>query len=519
MAKTSKLLKKSNKIDKQNAVDTEVQDKIFVVNEEETEKRKSIIASLISESNDQSKEEVENEKSKKSEKAEDKKRKSIIDELVGGLSEVKPEEKIISPPPGPVGPKGKQGEPGIVEPLNKQAFSPKAESLLIDLFNEIVPEESRQIFINKLMNTTRTHNKEKEELARTKYTGKKSTKNDVCLIHWNGRFGNRMHTYAYAWNRAKKLGGDLYLPSEWEGDYLFKLDHKIIDDDAFRLSINQSASHFDNLSYRMEAVKKLNHKTPFNFRYVNADDPNENYNKYNQGVVIDSVCAYHHSIFDNMKLSDILELYEFSDKVKNLDIYKRLEDKQGTYDIAHLRRDDIANVNYKKNGGYSVISKDSYMKAFEKFDYNPEEIEWTSDDWSGLWGVGNGLTTGYVNQRGKWSYPTGSEVLPDIIFDWLPDFLRLYFARSIFRANSSFSFWACTLAKGRETPPRIFAPRLDHRTLYADKSTFKQETEFEFEEGNHPHWLCITGKDKCDDIIFSDEKKPSKRKASKGKRK
>ena len=62
----------------------------------------------------------------------------------------------------------------------------------------------------------------------------------------------------------------------------------------------------------------------------------------------------------------ILKWLEFTDEVKNLDIYKRLEDKQGTYDIAHLRRDDISNANYNKNNpqAYSVVSKQSYLKAF-----------------------------------------------------------------------------------------------------------------------------------------------------------
>jgi len=204
----------------------------------------------------------------------------------------------------------------------------------------------------------------------------------------------------------------------------------------------------------------------------------------------------------------VLELYEFNDEIKSLDIYKRLEDQQGTYDIAHLRRDDISDVNYASNGGYSVISKDAYMKAFEKYDYDPDSIVWTTDDWSGKWGVGNpSQYTKEVEQRGGWNYPVGSDIInKEIIFEWLPDFLRLYFARSIFRANSSFSFWAATLAKGRETPPNIFAPRLDKRILYAKKETYEQETEFEFEKGNHPHWLCITGQDSCDDIIFSDER-------------
>lgn len=342
-----------------------------------------------------------------------------------------------------------------------------------------------------------------EEPSKTK------NKNNVLIMHWNGRFGNRMHTYAYAHARAKKFGGELLLPSEWEGDKLFNLDHKIINDEELRLYINQSIQPFDNLNYRMKKVLEYNRRSKdFNFKYINADNPKENFKNFNTDVCIDSVSAYHHSIFDNMLLEDVLKLYQFSDEVKNLDIYKKLEDKQGTYNIAHLRRDDISNVNYKNNGGYSVISKKSYEKAFKKFDYDPKSIEWTTDDWQNKWKVGTPFSTGFLNKRGRWNYPSGSEYIPDVIFDWLPDFLRLYFAGTIFRANSSFSFWAATLSKGRENPPKIFAPRLDKRILYAKEDTLEQEGDFDFEEGNHPHWLCLKGQDNCDNIIFKDERLP-----------
>jgi len=258
-------------------------------------------------------------------------------------------------------------------------------------------------------------------------------------------------------------------------------------------AINDIIDSFKN--YEPHAFDKLK----------NMDNPAENFKKLNKDACIDSVCAYHSSIFKNMSLKNVLSLYEFSDEVKNLDCYKRLEDKQGTYDIAHLRRDDISNVRYKNNGGYSVVNKDSYEKAFKKFDIDPSKMEWTTDDWTAKWGVGTPYSSGMLNKRGKWNYPVGSEYIPEVIFDWLPDFLRIYFARNIFRANSSFSFWACTLSKGRETPPNIFAPRLDKRILYAKEETLEQEADFEFEKGNHPHWLCVKGQDECEDIIFNDE--------------
>lgn len=380
----------------------------------------------------------------------------------------------------------------------------KTHHIISELIEEHVPIELREEFLDNL--------KRDIGFYKTFDITKKRTQGDVFMFHWNGRFGNRMHTYAYLHNRAKKFGGKVLLPSDWEGKHLFNLDYEILEDPALLKSVNQSMQPFDSFEYRIDAVREFCDRSPdYNFRYVNPDNPKETYTDYKQGVSIDSVCAYNTKIFEEMSLADTLKLYEFNDDIKNLDLYKRMEDKQGTYDIAHLRRDDISDVNYKMNGGYSVISKDSYLEAFKEYGYDPKNIEWTSDDWTGKWGVGNSISQGTIKARGSWRYPEGSQVLPDIVFDWFPDFLRLYFARTIFRANSSFSFWACTLAKGRETPPKIFAPRLDKRVLYAKEDTFKQETKFHFEEGNHPHWLCISGKDNCDDIVFSDEPKPKKR--------
>ena len=47
-----------------------------------------------------------------------------------------------------------------------------------------------------------------------------------------------------------------------------------------------------------------------------------------------------------MSLSDIKKYFEFSDEVKQTDLYEELEDAQGTYDVAHYRRTDIAQKNY-----------------------------------------------------------------------------------------------------------------------------------------------------------------------------
>ena len=58
----------------------------------------------------------------------------------------------------------------------------------------------------------------------------------IVMVHWNGRFGNRVFSYMFGKSYADKHNLDFYLPSEWEGTKLF-VDSgvKIISDDTLRL--------------------------------------------------------------------------------------------------------------------------------------------------------------------------------------------------------------------------------------------------------------------------------------------
>jgi len=323
------------------------------------------------------------------------------------------------------------------------------------------------------------HMKNKTEIKNKVKIKPKNVKDKIVMVHWNGRFGNRLGSYAFGRSYAEKYDLDFYIPSEWEGTVLFKdTKYKIIEDDTLRLKVNQSGKEMDNLQYRSNAVKEYCEKNKHlpKLTYMNPDDPNS-YGRKN--VFFDSLAVNGPHIFKDMSRNKILKWFEFKDDIKQLDVYKMLEDKQGTYDIAHLRRDDISNPNYNKNNhqGYSVISKQSYLNAFKKFGFDVDKIEWTTDDWTGKWGVGKPDP-----RRAGWSYPKGSHIMPDIIFDWLPDFLRLYFARTIFRANSSFSWWAAFLSP----TAKVYSPVLTKRKIYFSES---DEVQFDFVEGNEPHWL------------------------------
>ena len=297
----------------------------------------------------------------------------------------------------------------------------------------------------------------------------------ILLSHWIGRFGNRMHQYAYGSTYGELNEVDFILPSEWEGSYLFKKRrHKILDHDDLRLELNQSHG---TPSSREKAIKKYLPKA----KKINPEKYPENYRKHFDLVYFDSVCAYGNDIYKLMSKSFLLDLFEFSDLVKQTESYRYWESKKGTYDIAHLRRDDIANAQYNKTHaqGYSVISEGSYHRAFEKFGFDKNKIEWVSDDHMRKWHKNRP-----ISQRLSWAYPLGSEYRQDIVFDWLEDFLKLYFARTVFRANSSFSWWASFLSP----TAKVYSPVLDKQSIYGVNDKF-EEIDVDFVEGNRPHWM------------------------------
>ena len=299
----------------------------------------------------------------------------------------------------------------------------------------------------------------------------------LLQLRWSGRFGNRLFQYAYGATYAKLTGLEYWMPSEWEGTRLFRQrNHRVVENDEIRLAFTSSDEGAASNERRMQAVTKHYPDAEL----IDADLAVDPYLTPGHPVCHANGCAYNAAIFARMSKTHLKSLCEFSDEVTRLEAYKRFFDLQGLYDVAHLRRDDIADAEYNRTHvqGYSVISRESYVRAFEKFGYSEEAMQWVSDDYTGKWHVGRA-----ARGWGEWNYPTGSEYLPGIVFDWLHDFLKLYFARTIFRANSSFSWWAATLSP----TAKVFSPVVDKRHIYGVDGM--GEIDVEFVEGNHPHWL------------------------------
>lgn len=298
----------------------------------------------------------------------------------------------------------------------------------------------------------------------------------ILLAHWNGRFGNRMHQYAYGATYNHLTGSDFILPSDWEGSRLFKNQyHKVLESDELRLQLNQSDPYFHSIDVMSQNINKIFPDA----KRINPEERNENYIKYDHPVWFDSMCAYGNSVYSKMSKTFLKEVFELSDFVKNTEAYKYWEPKKGTYDVAHLRRDDIANPEFNKikDQEYSVLSKESYYKAFDNFGIDKDAVIWVSDDYTKKWHKDRPDTEHF-----GWDYPIGAEFREPKGFDWLEDFLTIYFARNIFRANSSFSWWASFLSP----TATVYSPIVDKKICYGVDAL--EEVHFDFVKGTHPHW-------------------------------
>lgn len=299
----------------------------------------------------------------------------------------------------------------------------------------------------------------------------------LLQLRWTGRFGNRLFQYAYGATYARITGLDYWLPSAWEGTRLFRSQpHRVIEDDDIRRALADPDEGAGADQRRIAAVR-ARHPDAELFDAELVADP---FFTPGHPICHANGCAYNYGIFPRVSRRHLQALCEFSEEVQRTEAYKRFSDLQGLYDVAHLRRDDIANIAYNQSNiqGYSVISKDAYRRAFRQYGFDEREMVWVSDDFTGQWHPDRGRRA-----YGGWHYPIGSDYTPGLVFDWLSDFLKLYFARTIFRANSSFSWWAATLSP----TARVFSPIIDKQHVYGVHGL--TEIDVDFVEGNHPHYL------------------------------
>jgi hypothetical protein len=302
------------------------------------------------------------------------------------------------------------------------------------------------------------------------------SKNKVIINAWTGMFGIRMHEYAFAKTYAHRNNMDLELLSDWEGSVMFKnATEKIIEfPELVEYLKNGNRTLYER---NQETLKYYPDAIIWDGNYQYQDPYKDN----QCTIITNGTNAYQASIFDGMDLSYIKHIFELSDTIKESEIYKYWESRAGTYDVAHLRRGDCADVNYNLTNeqGYSVVSKESYYAAYEKFGYDKDKVEWISNDNTGKWHPDRPDTPVF-----PWTYPEGAYFDKDKMFDWLNDWLKFYFARTVFRGNSSFSFWACLLSP----TAKVYSPVMDKQLIYG-RDGITEEITVDFTEGNENHWM------------------------------
>lgn len=135
--------------------------------------------------------------------------------------------------------------------------------------------------------------------------------------------------------------------------------------------------------------------------------------------------------------------------------------------VAHIRRGD-----YGGYGIYPLVSRDSYLRAAEHYGFNPADVVFVSEE--------EPLT--HPDFTGELSF--------------LPDFYRMMRAKVLFRANSSFSYWASVLGEALTFCPCIKdkpnavesdcdfdwgnAQRLANLEFTTDLHLFKEEERYDY---------------------------------------
>lgn len=312
----------------------------------------------------------------------------------------------------------------------------------------------------------------------------------ILMLHWTGRFGNRMFQYAFGCQYAKTYDCTFYIPSEWEGNKLFKPNPyvKVLPDDELRLHINQTHKAMDTLDYRMYALKKYKERTGDDVEFVVT---NQKYHMGKTNIAFDDLsCMYFPHIFQMLDLNFLKnEVFVFKDEIVQSELYKELATVKGKYDIVHWRRGDIASPQYK--GAHSLVSRRSIDKAIQRFQHEVTlPMVYVSDDVNyrtkSIPGVD--FQKWYSKSTGHaWTYPVGEHPKPEIVFDWLPEFLVIMNARVIFRGNSAFSWWAAFFAQLDNKEKAVYSPVV--RTKPAELKGKFWEMDCAFVKGNHPPFM------------------------------
>jgi hypothetical protein len=324
----------------------------------------------------------------------------------------------------------------------------------------------------------------------------------IWLKSWSGGFGNHLHQFAYCATYAQKYDLRIRLPRVWGGTYFFKPfrtlplsfegnntksltdafqnlpqeDHEANQkciDDFYRRTLKQYPSIRQQQYWYSIGDKRGNSKSSY-------DDDEKMLMDKRTKVIVDSIFAYDATNFSGMSLQFLRKyVFAWTEEVQSLEIYQYWFHRKGTYDVAHVRRGDSIPASW-----FIQVSMNSYEKAFLKYGIDSKQVIIISDDHR----ISRNYNSQWQEQGWKYSKEKDKFFLKHVwnsLQDGLEDFLILCFARTIFRANSSFSFWGAAFNEDA----KIYSPSIAHIKIEAGRGK-KKEYDVEFVEGNDPHWFA-----------------------------
>tara|TARA_B100000927_G_C16446320_1_gene461934 strand:- start:162 stop:1274 length:1113 start_codon:yes stop_codon:yes gene_type:complete len=293
-------------------------------------------------------------------------------------------------------------------------------------------------------------------------------------IHWIGRLGNRMFQYAFGCSYAYKNNVIYYIPSEWEGSLLFKpFPYARTIPEGYLKDCILENHREDEKSNRIKCVTEDSDK---DLVYKEL----QHFTKHDlTNAAFDDLDMMYYSVHFQLMCTDFLKksVFVFSDLVKGTEMYQDLESRKGTYVVAHVRRGDIVNSNYN-NGHHVAVTLSSYKRLLDSLKIKNEDVIWLCEDSS----IATKHKWYHEGGNMGWDYPIGQKYLNDnIIFDFLPDFLTIYFAKTVLRGNSGFSWWAAELSNSN-----VYSPVVPKRP---DKHVGPFWVDCEFVNNNTPHFM------------------------------
>jgi hypothetical protein len=168
-----------------------------------------------------------------------------------------------------------------------------------------------------------------------------------------------------------------------------------------------------------------------------------------------------YAVIDEYRQAQKDLIYSRADCRRWFKLKPEIEDRIMNYAYA-LRRSEFVLCHFRdgdyKSAGYPVVSRLAHERAVAASGYDPAKILW-------------------VDERQPFNDPYF-----DQIGSFVPDFLRMTIAPVLFRANSSFSYWAAVLGTGRVFSPIItgFRGGEEHDTIPYVEGNWPRLAELEF---------------------------------------